>query len=89
MKTNHTPGPWKANGGYVDAREKTVADVRAMSGMEVCMADACLIAAAPELLDALKRMLRLHYDEGTASLKGLETVSFAEEVIAKALAKSS
>lgn len=81
MKTQHTPGPWKA----VELDEHTVAikldrnythecihiaDARVMSGnlgqeVPIAVANAHLIAAAPELLDSLIECL-----EGVEELNG-------------------
>jgi hypothetical protein len=61
---NHTPGPWAAAGSIVDGYrwdapvvlgkdKQFVAAVYSRLGVE----DACLIAAAPELLKALQDLL--------------------------------
>lgn len=61
MKTQHTPGPWRAEGCMVYAGENRVA--RTWSGTQdgiptpTMFADARLIAAAPDLLAALKAAL--------------------------------
>jgi len=47
MTAQHTPGPWTANRRYVETDEATVCEV--FGGNR---ADARLIAAAPELLEA-------------------------------------
>jgi hypothetical protein len=62
--SKHTPGPWLANRRYVETEEKTVCEV--FGGNRE---DAHLIAAAPELLEALK--LVVSYDEGN-HIDGLE-----------------
>ena len=63
MKT-HTPGPWAADDeACVLAGHKLVADVDVRDlgdnvwDWDTAMANACLIAAAPELLDACKTLL--------------------------------
>ena len=48
----HTPGPWKIRGPYFDGSEGyTIAVIATMPSDQ---ANACLIAAAPELLAALE-----------------------------------
>lgn len=51
------------------------------------IANARLIAAAPELVEACRMLLRVHYDTGSASLAGLDAVNLAEAAIAKASGK--
>lgn len=50
--------------------------------------NARLFAAAPALLEALRAMIRLHYDEGKASIRGLDTVNKAEATIRSATNKT-
>jgi hypothetical protein len=58
---SHTRGPWEAIGAAVRTFEghRFVADVRSLINKTADQeqADACLIAAAPDLLDAIKRVL--------------------------------
>lgn len=66
MHTQYTPGPWRVNGTGIDeqtivADGKAVADIptdaaAGLSDTEI-FANARLIAAAPELLEALKECL--------------------------------
>jgi len=68
----HTPGPWSFDAGYivavVDGKEKLVADLDV--GGQISEADAQLITAAPELLQAVLAggrycdALRPHQDAG-------------------------
>lgn len=94
MKTQHTPGPWfqdtYSSGEsivYHPDREE-IARVFPQVWPEVANrrdnANARLIVAAPELLDALQGMIRLHYDTAEASARGLEAVHQALAAIAKA-----
>ena len=54
MTANHTPGPWHvANGVQIRGEREQIAKVWMMRGGEG-NANARLIAAAPELLEALK-----------------------------------
>jgi hypothetical protein len=62
----HTPGPWSSVNGLVVCRAGTIASVpyslaqtdAALSALEG-QANARLIAAAPELLDALEKLLTI------------------------------
>ena len=59
--TNHTPGPW-----FVDQQGAPTirrADGAVISGVPSNYADACLIAAAPDLLEALKAAAKHIHDE--------------------------
>ena len=64
MKTQHTPGPWAI---YVNAPSDVVIRKMSKDGYELCAiarvssgyANAHLIAAAPELLEALDAALKL------------------------------
>lgn len=58
----HTPGPWQANkrhnGWDVYAPDKrVVAEIYRVAEPEICEANARLVAAAPELLEAAKRFI--------------------------------
>jgi hypothetical protein len=63
----HTPGPWRIHenptgGASVETESVSIADVKARGGVpfptqEHCLANARLIAAAPDLLDALNELL--------------------------------
>lgn len=57
MTSNYTPGPWKFTGVYVEAEGSVVADVWSplLCVDEQGEANGNLIAAAPELLEALKK----------------------------------
>ena len=58
-----TPGPWRSESPYVSApsgeHRKIVADCDQHSSDDECEANTRLIAAAPELLAALKRGMSL------------------------------
>jgi type VI protein secretion system component VasF len=67
MSTQHTPGPWvvyddsndgKTNRLEIAARGKTVARIY-HSVPEEDLPNACLIAAAPDLLEALQRLRKM------------------------------
>ena len=84
---NHTPGPWRIVGDEVASGMTQIAEVyRAVNGS----ANARLIAAAPELLDALQVMLhefvelpeRAHTERGYAA-------KLARQAIAKVQPRSA
>lgn len=63
METKHTPAPWKQDGLYIDAPDGSlIATVNSEDSIENEF-NGKLIAAAPELLEALKECLeRLEMD---------------------------
>ena len=80
MKTHNSPGPWHTQGCTIYAGKNRVAqtwdtwyDGLPTPTME---ADADLIAAAPEMLAAIERLIHPAADDSD--------VEFAREVIAKA-----
>lgn len=79
---SHTPGPWEAlwpkfDSVIVDDEERVIASVSFSDhGDKECEANAWLIAAAPELLSALKFLLELGADDDRRIA--------AEQAIAKA-----
>lgn len=66
MNTKHTPGPWKATESFAPDGSSRGLHIRAWRNHVAYMpgvghqdfADAALIAAAPELLEALQRIVR-------------------------------
>jgi hypothetical protein len=50
----HTPGPWEVDGLYVRANGEYICDIKLADDDPNVIANARLIAAAPELLAALK-----------------------------------
>ena len=89
----HTPGPWRWSqnphgGARVETPRVGIADVLSRAGVphpaqESCAANARLIAAAPELLEALRGLVaeakRLHVDDILGS-----SVDAARAALAKA-----
>jgi hypothetical protein len=80
----HTPGPWK-----IGAYESGQMAVDGANGEEVTgfisPEDACLIAAAPELLEALLMMTEgTHADGGQITMPRTGAVRAAFDAIAKA-----
>lgn len=57
MKIKHTPGPWEARGKIISSGIDCVGGECIAECYDNWVANAALIAAAPELLDACKRAL--------------------------------
>ncbi len=84
----HTKGPWKVGGKFgtmvMDSDgANIVAEVWSVNGVDQGKLDARLIAAAPELLDALKSLALWRDTEGSIMMLA-EVVEQARVVIAKA-----
>ncbi len=88
MKTKHTPAPWDMYGVNVNGiqiRHGLVEIVKISSPLDSYdVANGYLIAAAPELLKALKRIV---FDGGKERLIGSETAE-DREALKKAIAKA-
>jgi len=90
MSAQHTPGPWFINGPFIGPRLSPdsgillkVARVAGDEGDGECIANARLIAAAPELLElACQYLSDLHHPPQGDSLK--RRIERAEKIIAKA-----
>lgn len=88
MQAKHTPGPWRAIGAAVHAPARhadsqRIADCRALLPDAELRANAALMAAAPDMLDALRRVLRhIPADAGGASMS--DDVHRARAAIARA-----
>ncbi len=87
MVFKHTPAPWVAvintdldlPGGLIKSGDKSIAHtLQKAIGAEQARANANLIAAAPELLEALQEIVGNHYLSDKAQ-------SMATKAIAKAL----
>lgn len=69
MKTKYTPGPWVATGTTVSEQasygtgNRVVAECGQSTNGETDLANARLIAAAPELLEALRSLHRFVHDQ--------------------------
>ena len=74
MKTTHTPGPWAANISELEASSSLVSVRTENGGYLICSdagyQNAPLIAAAPDLLDILDRILRAHESGNNGSVMG-------------------
>lgn len=81
--SNHTPGPWTRIGNSVGVANFEIATVWDV-GLHNQLSNALLIAAAPELLDALKTLIKVtaHLDPCQATLEK------ARAAIAKATGES-
>lgn len=53
MKTQFTPGPWHVNSPYIEDQHGTIAKVMRPED------NAALIAAAPDLFEALEEVIRI------------------------------
>ena len=90
MSTKHTPGPWHVGKGskcvVYDAEGWAVADaVTCHNRHNAIDANARLIAAAPDLLDALRRLCAVAvWDEDTDRAEFDAAISGADAAIAKA-----
>ncbi len=76
--SKHTPGPWTFQSPFVKSREYEVASVTMAKSDPVRAANARLIAAAPDLLDALYAALQGHKgwdDEARAAITKAEGTS--------------
>jgi hypothetical protein len=94
-QTKHTPGPWTAynasNGRIykfwrIKAGKHVVATVSDIDLTNEDYANARLIAAAPELLEALETLINLHegVDDGGSGIEP-EDWQTAKDVVSKAL----
>lgn len=89
MKTSHTPGPWSIQGDKIINEEtiQYIADIRRDGEDDPeAQANARLIAAAPELLEALLNAQQDLTDTGTLSR---ETIAMFAPAIAKATAPAT
>jgi hypothetical protein len=78
--SGHTPGPWIVDAyGDVTANGEDVAHVVSYYGVDECIANARLIAAAPEMLAALRGFLAEFGDKTDNNAN----VRAAREAIAK------
>lgn len=91
-RTHHTAGPWTIEAGYILASDGTdIADVKGGDGFQFiddddnaeCLANARLIAAAPDLLAALEAWVESTCrEEQTGSMRPVYDAAIA--AIAKA-----
>ena len=92
MKTNHTPGKWESfnNGRYIEAITKEgrirICNVLTLLWSGNSKANARLIAAAPELLEACKESLLTEkiLMENNSALRSQKVIDKLKNAIAKA-----
>jgi len=93
MKAKHTPGPWTLHPtalhpavrsvGTPDAGPRRICTVGTMNGNPVDKANARLIAAAPELLEALKACAAVCAGETTNKRGLISALEQARAALAK------
>lgn len=87
MSAAHTPGPWAVSGAgrhaLVRGEDLTIVAVRHRLEGDVHEANACLIAAAPDLLEALEQLLD-DLDALAPAKPCIEAIEQAQAAIAKA-----
>lgn len=76
---NHTPAPWKRKYDRIESDHRTVARLTKSSNGGYYAADGDLIAAAPDLLEALKNIM-----DGVAGCEREPKWETARAAIAKA-----
>ena len=86
MNTNHTPGPWKVIS--IDWTPSGNARFEIEGIHRTGIADARLIAAAPELLEALQAILENDGGEGSKCFNAIRLFDAREEARA-AIAKAT
>ena len=80
----HTPGPWVAAGTDIDAAAKTVAIATCGPGRTgEAVANARLIAAAPDMKEALEGVMRMTFEDLSAEESG-EIIEAAVRALVKA-----
>lgn len=95
MSAQHTPGPWKIDpdkrpgmewNRHIDAEGLTICFMSNSNGMhpERDLANARLIAAAPELLEALDRIAMIYENPEPPSLHELSARAYDMRCIARA-----
>lgn len=89
-KSAHTPGPWvisRSKGLEIFPNNQgeylPIAKVRIQDDIESSYANAALIAAAPELLEACKASLEYMLDEASSPLKAERALEYLSAAIAK------
>lgn len=92
--TQHTPGPWDYDGYVIDENDRVIADVfiNDDENWQERNSNGRLIAAAPELLDALKELVEsagwlfysIHRGTMDKPMRGWPDLTRARAAIAKA-----
>lgn len=91
--TKHTPGPWLSsnvsttiNGEIHDSDGDLIMNLQVCRSLDENVANAALIAAAPELLEALEFLKKWHEAKGKGTLRGVESI--IEAYVLPAIAKA-
>ena len=100
METKHTPGPWETSRGAqnypfsIESESKTIAFIKMQTEVRHTTANAKLIAAAPDLLEAnisalaclvnLRELLRLDKSENDFSDEVIDCIKELNAAIQKA-----
>ena len=95
--SNHTPGPWRIASGYIYGLNKRIAHICDMdTGENQAKANGHMLAATPEMLEALEHLLIDWQTSQDAMYKILseprhksQAEARAESIIAKAKGKPS
>ena len=99
MNTSHTPGPWFIEQRHYDGRTHcwiTASDGHGWAGNRYMSVSGCidkhdarLIAAAPELLEALCKLVEIEDGTGMSVIGWTEAMETARVAIAKATGEQS
>jgi len=92
-KSTHTPGPWLASASSVkDTKQNTICHIAPLVGHDVCgdreISNARIIAAAPELLEALKLLKAELYEHHLLDARKRFNLCAADAQAASAIAKA-
>lgn len=84
METKHTKGKWNISitGAFIESENKIICSIPMTS--DEYLANAKMIAAAPEMLEALNDLLAFHVRYFKGSIAGAEYRKKAEQAIKKA-----
>jgi hypothetical protein len=84
--SKHTPGPWRADQRCIEGPDGNIALLNLARGQGVTRANARLIAAAPDLLSALKRMSEHWLGDNNAPMRDAFIRDYPKSAIADAVA---
>ena len=93
--SEHTPGPWRSIIGYdgshtiLTGKDYSLQCVALIKSTPTCQADARLIAAAPEMLEALKHCYDLLGRYEINRIDGDEIADEAASIIRSAITKAT
>ena len=83
---NHTPGPWEVVNSEIHSADEVIAEVYILDGFRADEANARLIAAAPDLLEACLTVVNGYETDGMEGMGNRDEVfyKFCKAAIAKA-----